>query len=351
MIAQLGQAQNLTLQVSGGAGGVPAGATAVVLNVTVTQATAFSYLTVYPADTSRPLASNINFVSGDTRPNAVTVRLSPDGKIKLYNHAGATHVIADVAGWYDSNASGGNRYNPKDPTRILDTRNGTGSVSGPLAGGEANTLTFEMPGAVVPTGATAVVLNVTVTQPTASSFLTLYPADASSRPTASNLNFVAGQTVPNLVTVKLSPLGQIKIYNHLGSTHVILDVAGWYGATGQLFHSVTPWRLLDTRNGTGGPLGAMSELSLTVTGVGGLPASNVPAVVVNATVTLPSAASFLTLFPSDTSRPNASNLNYVAGLTVANLAITKVGPDGKIKIYNHLGSTHVIVDAAGWFGP
>jgi hypothetical protein len=355
--AKLGAGQELALQVTG-TGVVPAGATAVVLNVTVTEPTASSFLTVYPFEVSRPVASNLNFVANDTRPNAVTARLGPSGTLKIYNLAGATHVIADVAGWYDTVPAGGSLYNALAPTRILDTRNGTGGVSGPLAGGEANTLTFKVSGrgGVPSTGATAVVLNTTVTQPTASSFLTLYPADAPARPTASNLNFVAGQTVPNLVTVKLSATGYIKIYNHLGSTHVILDVAGWYGATGQFFRAVTPARALDTRNGTGGTfgkLGAMSTLSLSVLTVGGLPGSpsSISAVVVNATVTEPSASSFLTLFPSNTSRPNASNLNFVAGQTVPNMAITKVGLDGQIKIYNHQGSTHVIVDVAGWFGP
>jgi hypothetical protein len=314
------------------------------------------YLTAYPSDAPRPLTSNLNFVSGDTRPNLVTVRVGPDGKVKIYNHAGSTHVIVDIAGWYDMSATGppgsaGSLFNPLlAPNRVLDTR----TSNQPL--GQASTLTFQMPGAVVPAGATAVVLNATVTQPTGSSFLTVYPADAPSRPTASNLNFVAGQTVPNLVTVKLSPSGQVKIYNHLGSTHVILDVAGYYGPSGQFFRAVTPARGLDTRYGTGGKtgkLGAISEMSLKVLTVGGLPSSPsaVSAVVVNGTVTQPSASSFLTLFPSGTSRPTASNLNYVPSLTVANLAIVKTGTDGRIKLYNHLGDTHVIVDVAGWFGP
>jgi hypothetical protein len=360
--AKLGAAQVLTVQVGGAGGVVPAGGvTAAVLNVTVTQPDAFSYLAVYPSDAPRPQTSNLNFVAGDTRPNAVTVRVGPDGKVKIYNHVGSTHVIVDIAGWYDTSSTGppgsaGSLFNAKDPTRILDTRNGTGGVSGPLAGGEANTLTFQMPGAVVPVAATAVVLNATVTQPTGSSFLTLYPADAPSRPTASNLNFVAGQTVPNLVTVKLSSDDRIKIYNHLGSTHVILDVAGYYGPSGQFFRAVTPARGLDTRYGTGGKtgkLGAVSEMSLKLPTVGGLPSSaaNISAVVVNGTVTQPSASSFLTLFPSGTSRPTASNLNYVPSLTVANLAIVKTGSDGRIRIYNHQGDTHVIADVAGWFGP
>ena len=74
----------------------------------------------------------------------------------------------------------------------------------------------------------AVVLNVTVANPTAASDLVVWP-DCASEPVASDLNFVAGQTVPNLVVVQLSASGQIDIFNAFGSTNVIVDVVGWYG--------------------------------------------------------------------------------------------------------------------------
>ena len=90
-------------------------------------------------------------------------------------------------------------------------------------------------------------------------------------------------------------------------------------------------------------------MGLRVTGQGGVPKSGVTAVAVNVTVTDPTAVSFLTVYPSGGSRPLASNLNYVAGQTVPNLVIVKVGADGFITLYNHSGAVHVIVDVAGWF--
>ncbi|MDP1804975.1 MAG: hypothetical protein Q8K72_07410, partial [Acidimicrobiales bacterium] len=78
-------------------------------------------------------------------------------------------------------------------------------------------------------GATAVVLNVTVTEPTAGSFLTAWPT-SENRPVASNLNFVAGQTIPNLVIAKIGTGGKVTIYNNLGSTVVVADVQGWFTA-------------------------------------------------------------------------------------------------------------------------
>jgi hypothetical protein len=348
--AKLGPGQELTITPLG-TGGIPAGATAVVLNVTVTQPTTSSFLTVYPSDAPRPLTSNLNFVAGDTRPNAVTVRLSPDGKARIYNFAGSAHVIVDVAGWYDTTV--GSLYNSVNPARVVDTRNGTG-----LAGkfGQGQTRTFTFPSGIVPAAATAVVLNATVTEPTAGGFLTVYPADAPALPVVSNLNFVPGQTVPNLVTVKLSAADAVKIFNSAGQTHVILDVAGWYGPSGQFFRAVTPARALDTRVGTGGQTGALGQasgFSLKVPTVGGLPhsAAAISAIVVNATVTAPTSSGFVTLHPANQPLPLASNLNFVAGQTVPNLAIVKTSPDGHVRTYNALGQTHVIADIAGWFGP
>ncbi len=90
------------------------------------------------------------------------------------------------------------------------------------------TVTVAGNGGVPASGAKAVVVNVTVVNPTAASALTVWP-DGTTRPLASDLNFVPGQTVPNLVVVKLSATGQIDIFNGVGSTQVIVDVVGWYG--------------------------------------------------------------------------------------------------------------------------
>jgi hypothetical protein len=332
---------------------------AVVLNVAVTQPTAPGYFTVYPSDASRPLTANLNFLAGETRPNSVTARVGADGKVKIYNSGGSSHIVADVFGYYGPQPAQGERFNSLAPARILDTRNGTGGVTGKIGAGDAGTLTFTVAGkGGVPSAGQvkSVALSVAVTQPTAGSYLTIYPAELPSRPNASNLNFKAGATVPNLVTTRLSPDGKIKIYNLAGATHVVIDVAGWYttGPSGDLFHAVTPARALDTRYGTGGKtgkLGAAGQTALKVAGVGGLPVAGAAAVVTNTAATQPSAGSFMTLYPSGTARPNASNLNYSAGQTISNATVTRVGSGGRIQVYNNAGSTHAVVDLAGWFGP
>ena len=126
----------------------------------------------------------------------------------------------------------GSQYFPASPARILDTRNGTG-VPGNAMGqlGTGGTLDLQVTGAGgVPANATAVVLNVTAAEsPGPDSFLTVYPTGAN-RPLASNLNFVAGQTVPNLVIARIGAGGKVTIFNNLGSTVVVGDVQGWFTA-------------------------------------------------------------------------------------------------------------------------
>ena len=216
------------LQVTG-RGGVPAsGVGSVVLNVTAIGPTAAGFLTVFPAGDARPLASNLNFAVGQTIPNLVVAEVGAGGQISIFNATGSTHVIADVAGWLPT----GSDYSPVTAARLLDTRTGTATIDGLAAGGGAvapgATRTFQVTGrgGVPASGVAAVVLNLTATGPTTGGYLTVFPA-GEAKPLASNLNFTAGQTIPNLVIAKVGAGGQVSIFNATGSTHVIADVAGW----------------------------------------------------------------------------------------------------------------------------
>jgi hypothetical protein len=164
----------------------------------------------------------------------------------------------------------------------------------------------------------------------------VYPA-GESLPLASNLNFVAGQTVPNLVIGKLGTGGKVSVFNGGGTAHLVVDVAGWIPLGTPAYTPVTPARLLDTRSGQ--PVGPDSFIDVPVTG---------GAVVVNLTATQPTETGWMVAYPPTAPRPNASNLNFVAGQTVPNLVIAKVA-NGMIRIYNAFGNTHVIVDVVGSF--
>ena len=332
--APLGAAEVRQVQVAG-VGGVPLEAVAVVLNVTATDPTDPSFLTVWPAGAARPVASNLNVIQGQTVANMVTVGLGTGGAVSVYNHAGATAVVVDVTGWY----AGG--FHPITPVRLLDTRT---VPAGPLAGGESRDLVVGGQ-ATVPPAAVAVALNVTVTDPSASSFLTVWPAGAP-RPTASNINMVPGQTVPNMVIVGLGTGGAVSLFNFAGTAHVVVDVAGWFDAG---FHPVVPTRIMDTRLGQClTRLGPGETRLVAVSGQGGVPAATAGAVALNVTVTNATRATYLTLWPSDQPRPASSNVNVVVG-TVPNMVTVGVGADGRVALFNLAGTVDVIIDVAGWY--
>ena len=189
-------------------------------------------------------------------------------------------------------------------------------------------------------------LNVTVTEPSTGGFVTVWPAGGSQPPT-SNVNMAANQTVANAVILQPGVFGGVNLSVSHGVTHVVVDVAGWFRA-GE-FVGVTATRLVDTRSGARQPLGAGGTLDVAVTGVAGVPTSGVGTVVLNVTATEPSAASYLSVKPSDGATPPTSNLNMVAGQTVPNLVAVRVGAEGKVTVTNAFGATHVIVDLLGWF--
>ena len=248
-VRPLGADQTITLQVAGSTtrggdfGGVPAtGVAGVILNVTATNATAASYLTIYPADTTRPIVSNLNFAPGRTVPNRVMVKLSSGtGQVKIYNPAGSVDVIADVAGWFTDSTYplGGLSNGVVTPFRFLDTRDPNGG--GPLQGdGTYAIQILDQNGSPV-TGIDAVVFNVTATNPTAPSYLTLFQdlGYITQMPNASDLNFVSGQTVPNLVVVRLGTDATFDIYNAAGSVDVVLDIVGVFGSRNAAAPSAT----------------------------------------------------------------------------------------------------------------
>ena len=342
-----------------GRGGVPAaGVAAVAINVTVTSPTAASFLTVFPSGSQRPNASNLNFAAGQTIANMVIVPVGSNGQISVYNEAGQTHLIVDVLGWFADQVG----YAGFVPARLLDTRAAGATVDGQFAGGglvgpgSVVNVVVRGRGGVPAAGVSAVAINVTVTSPTAASFLTVFPS-GSQRPNASNLNFSAGQTIANMVVVPVGADGQISLYNSVGLTDVLVDVLGWF-ADGADYAGFVPARLLDTRAAGatvdgqfagGGQSGPGSVLNLKVLGRGGVPATGVGAVAINVTTTQPCAASYLSVYPGGAARPTASNLNFSAGQTIANMVIVPVGSDGQISLYNSTGQTHVLVDVLGWF--
>lgn len=229
-------------------------------------------------------------------------------------------------------------FNAIAPQRVLDTR--AGAPVGP-----DNYIVLPIGGVgSVPADAAAVVMNVTVVAPTRGGYVTVWPS-GSSRPETSSLNMAAEQTVANLVVVKLGPDGAIRLYNNVGTTHLLGDVVAWARNDGH-FVGLTPARVLDTRASL--PVAGGAVIDVPVRGVGGVPPSGAGTVVVNITATRPTSPTYLTVWPTGTPRPNASSLNVMQGQTMPNLVFAPIGANGSISIFNERGNTDVLADVVGY---
>lgn len=221
--AALGNNTSLTFTVAGVAG-IPANVSAVLLNVTSVSPSHSGYITVYPSSTTTvPTTSNLNFAAKQSISNLVTVPVV-NGTVKIYNHVGTVQVLGDILGYYTPDLSA--QFTPTNPAHLLDTRTGLGRAGRKGALG-AGSLKLAVAGADgIPSNVTAVVLNVTAIGPTTTSYLTVYP-DGRARPGITNLNFVKGQTIANLVVVPVVD-GSVDLFNHLGGVSVTADVFGYY---------------------------------------------------------------------------------------------------------------------------
>ncbi|MER5635756.1 right-handed parallel beta-helix repeat-containing protein [Kitasatospora sp. NPDC002227] len=342
----------LDLQVTG-RNGIPAGITAVTLNVTVTAPASYGYLQVYPTGTGSS-GSNLNWSAGETIANAVTVPVSPDGKVTFWHHGnGGVHVIADIAGYYGPS---GSVYHAMNPNRILDTRNGTGGTAGAVRAGGTVDLKVAGTKGVPATGVEAAVLNVTVTAPTNSGYLSVYP-HGQTRPTVSSLNWTPGRTIANLVTVPVAADGSVTLYagGTPGTVQVVADVEGYYDANGHdIFRTVNPERLMDTRQVTYDFCGGQPRKAAQIPAGGTLDLSfcygGISSATLNVTVTNPGSGGFLTVYPHGQDRPLASNLNWSAGETIPNQVIAQV-KDGKVSFYNGgWAPIDLVVDMFGYQG-
>ena len=329
---------------------VPTTATAASINVTAVTPGGSGFITVWPCGVARPLASNLNYVAGDVVPNGVLAPIGSNGKVCIYSLVD-TDLVVDVAGWFEGDAFVG-----ATPLRLRDTRETSRVTSTQelvLQVADIDASTADGSATRVPADVGAVALNVTVVSPDSAGFVTVYPC--GTRPLASNVNYTAGQIVPNGVIAPVSANGEVCIYS-LAPTDIIVDLAGWF--PGNAFTAATPQRLVDTRDGTGGQQGKLiptGQLNVPVHGqtlsVSGNSAQvplSATAAALNVTIVNPERAGFATVWPCSAERPLASNLNFVSGQVVANNVIAPIGDQGSVCFYTNVPS-HLIVDIAGYF--
>jgi hypothetical protein len=200
-------------------------------NLTVTSQTSNGYLFIGPAANNDPTSSTLNFPVGDDRANGVTVALSAPGVLGITfvaPYAGPTaHVIFDVTGYFVPDANG-STFVALNPTRILDTRDGTGGLSGPSSSHVARPFAVSGVGVI---SANAMVGNLTVTGQTSNGYLFIGPAPMNN-PTSSTLNFPVGDDRANGLTVATGAGGALSVTfvaPYAGpTTQVIFDVTGYY---------------------------------------------------------------------------------------------------------------------------
>ena len=253
----LGPGQVLKVNVSGIPGGVsgsPASipndgtAGAAVLNLTAVAGTKATWLSVFPTQSngtclsSVPSSSTINVSAGAVLANRVMVPLGPSHSggpntdVCVYNAAGTINVLLDASGWFGSTTGSpatGAQYQAIGPTRVCDTRLGTGSeCSGhQLTSGGTLLVGVAGVGGIPGSGPVAIIATLTAVSGTTGTYLTAYPADVSPKPNASDLNVQPGIALPNLVVVGLASgghAGDLNLFNAMGSINAVLDVDGWF---------------------------------------------------------------------------------------------------------------------------
>jgi hypothetical protein len=347
-----GSTRNFPLPMS--ACGLPATASAYSLNVTVVPKTKLSYLTMWPAGQPQPVVSTLNSPKGTILANAAIVPAGTSGDVSVYV-TDQTDVIIDVNGYFGAvGSSGALTFVPLTPCRVEDTRNAAGPLGGPiLAAGSSRSFPVPASTCQVPASASAYSLNATVVPTSVLHYLTLYPA-GTSQPTVSTLNSYTGQVVANAAIVRAGTSGAIESYV-TDQTNLITDINGYFTgspATPLVFNTVTPCRVVDTRQASGalgGPImGANSTRAFPVTMSScGIP-TTATAYALNVTVVPTSALNYLTLWPAGETQSTVSTLNSPSGQVVANAALVPSGTSGAVSVFV-TNQTHLLIDIVGYF--
>jgi len=236
---------------------------------------------------------------------------------------------------------------PVTPCRLVDTR----QTGDPIQGGMSRSFTIPQLGNCgIPTTAAAYSLNVTVVPHGPLGYLTIWP-EGEIQPLVSTMNSPDGRIKANAAIV---PAGNNAVSVYVTDTSdVILDIDGYFAAPGSQtyqFYSLTPCRIVDTRNGQDqGMLQAGVERDYTIPPNCGIP-SDAAAYSFNVTV-LPAAGGldYLTVWPEGESRPTVSTLNDKTGTVVANAAIVPAGSENATAFYAHSNASNLLVDVDGYF--
>lgn len=361
-----GETRTMNLNASTVCRNIPASAKAIVLNATLVPRGVIDFVTVYPAGESRPAFYTLRSLDGLIVANSSIVRVGVNSGISVYASQ-AADLIIDVSGYFtDDPLVSTLVYYPLNPCRVIETRAEYRPVFGPFGPPALNfreTRTFRFPGnpyCVVPAGAAAYSVTVTVVPPGPLAFLTAWPA-GRPLPNVSSMNSPAGRVLANSIIVPASADGSINLYA-FDRTDVIVDINGYFapddGINGLYFFPVRQCRFADTTDftlgaGFNGPIYG-DETTRTISVPASARCTDVPftarAFALNATV-IPNGnpMPFLTIWPAGLARPNASVINAFQGQSVSSGFIVPAGTGGGINVFAYR-RTDVVLEVSGYFG-
>jgi hypothetical protein len=331
--------------------GVPSTAAAYSLNVTAVPLTGFlAYITVYPKGQTLPLVSTLNSSDGRIKANAAIVPAGTGGAITVYG-TDPTHVILDINGYFvpatDPTALA---FFPLAPCRVADTRNSNGPLGGPyMAARQRRSFPILSSNCNIPLGAAAYSLNFTVVPWGAFGYLAGWPS-GTVQPPVSTLNAPTGTVTANAAIVPAGDGGAISVYT-TDNSDLVIDINGYFAApasapNGLSLYTLTPCRVLDTRNAAGPFSGTLAE-NTTTSPCGVMTAAR--AVVLNATAVPVHALGYITMWANGTTQPFVSTLNSLDGLITSNMAIVPAS-SGIIDAYA-TDPTQLVLDTIGYFAP
>jgi hypothetical protein len=329
---------------------IPATAQAYSVNVTVVPKGPLGFLTMFPCGQSLPLASTLNSIDGRVKAAAAIIPAGTNGGVCAFATQD-TELIVDINGYFVSDLSPSVlEFYPVAPCRLVDTRNAAGSLGGPsLVGAASRTFPVLSSPCNIPATAKAYSLNFTSVPKGPLGFLTTWPA-GSSQPLVSTLNATTGAVTANAAIVPAGTNGDISVFA-TNASDLVIDINGYFappGTGGLSFFSLTPCRVLDSRNPAGAlPFNGKIDVNVSSSGCGA-PAS-AQSFVLNATVVPPGPLGFLTLWPQAATQPLVSTLNAIDGSITSNMAIVPTA-NGSVSAFGS-NPTHLILDISGYFAP
>ena len=323
-----------------GVAGVPSsGVMDVALNVVSLDSTATSYLAVRPHAGPRPASPQLSWTKGQRVNTLVWVKVGSNGAVDVTNANGSTHVVVDVEGYYTpAEQSGGDALTATPSTKLFDSR----WSHRPVAAGAVQTVPV-VGRAGVPSGATAVVVQLTAVRPSSRDYVRAWSAGAA-RPKSVALYAPAAATSSATAVVPLTSTGAINV-SPISATHVAVSVEGWFApvagtpspTTQGVTSLVTPTRRLVRMSLASG---ATKTLKLP------LPAGDAAALVSLAAAG--PAGTGVVLWPSGGRAPSVASMILRDG-TVRTSRVTPVGTGGAISVHNGgRASVQIVIDVAGW---